>query len=57
MSHAGTIVGLSELEIEHVDQERGIEVRARPLNRPSCKHSTAPARAQFSTTEKSSEVR
>ncbi len=38
MSHAGTIVGLSELEIEHVDRQRGIEVWARPLNRPSCKH-------------------
>ena len=38
MSHAGIIVGISELEVERVDRQKGIEVWARPSRRPSCKH-------------------
>ncbi|MCL6417260.1 ISL3 family transposase [Aestuariirhabdus sp. Z084] len=38
MSHAGAIVGISELEVEQVDRNKGIEVWARPTSRPFCKH-------------------
>lgn len=38
MSHAGTIVGISELEVERVDRNKGIEVWAKPTRRPPCKH-------------------
>jgi len=38
MSHAGNIVGLSELIIERIDRYNGIEVWAKPSRRPPCKH-------------------
>ncbi|MEM7206915.1 MAG: ISL3 family transposase [Pseudomonadota bacterium] len=38
MSHAGTIVGLSELIIERVHRDKRIRVWARPSRRPPCKH-------------------
>ncbi|WP_299979262.1 ISL3 family transposase [uncultured Pseudoteredinibacter sp.] len=38
MSHAATIVGISELLVERVNRHDGIEVWARPSNRPPCKH-------------------
>ena len=38
MSHAGTIVGLSELDVERVNRNQGIEVWAKPRRRPPCKH-------------------
>lgn len=38
MSHAGRIVGISGLEIERVDRQKGVEVWAKPSFRPSCKH-------------------
>lgn len=36
MSHAGTILGLSDLEVERVDRQDTIEVYARPKRRPPC---------------------
>ncbi|MDO8862914.1 ISL3 family transposase [Haliea sp. E1-2-M8] len=36
MSHAGNILGISELEVERVDRDKGIEVYARPTKRPPC---------------------
>ena len=36
MSHAGIILGISDLEVERVDRDRGIEVYARPTRRPLC---------------------
>lgn len=36
MSHAGNILGISDLEIERVDRDKGIEVYARPTKRPPC---------------------
>jgi transposase len=38
MSHAGTILGISELEVERVVRQDSIEVWAKPRLRPSCKH-------------------
>ena len=38
MSHAGVIVGISDLEIERVHRSREIKVYARPKSRPSCIH-------------------
>lgn len=38
MSHTGTIVGISELNVERIDREHGIEVWARPSCRPLCKY-------------------
>lgn len=38
MSHAGVILGMSDLEIERVERDRGIKVYARPTRRPSCIH-------------------
>ena len=38
MSHAGTILGLSELEVERVDRDDTIRVYARPTKRPRCIH-------------------
>ncbi|QIB66270.1 ISL3 family transposase [Kineobactrum salinum] len=36
MSLAGNILGISDLEVERVDRDRGIEVYARPTSRPAC---------------------
>lgn len=38
MSHAATIVGISELIVERVNRLKGIEVWAKPGNRPSCRY-------------------
>ncbi|MEM8493396.1 MAG: ISL3 family transposase [Pseudomonadota bacterium] len=38
MSHAGNILGLSDLEVERVDRNDRIEVYARPTKRPCCIH-------------------
>lgn len=38
MSHAGLILGLSDLEIERVERDRDVKVYARPSKRPSCIH-------------------
>lgn len=38
MSHTGRIIGLPGLEIERVDRNKGIEVWAKPTQRPLCKH-------------------
>lgn len=38
MSHAGNIVGISDLEVEQVHRDRGIEIYARPTKRPCCIH-------------------
>lgn len=37
MSHAGSILGISELEIERIHRHDSIEVWAKPSRRPSCK--------------------
>ena len=36
MSHAGIILGISELEVEQVDRQDDIKVYARPTKRPRC---------------------
>lgn len=36
MSHASHIVGITELEIERVERNQGIQVWAKPRRRPSC---------------------
>ena len=36
MSHAGIILGISELEVERVDRQDDIKVYARPTTRPRC---------------------
>lgn len=36
MSHLGVILGISDLEVERVERDRGIAVYARPTKRPSC---------------------
>jgi len=38
MSHAGTILGISELEVERIERDDNIRVYARPTKRPSCIH-------------------
>lgn len=38
MSHAGTILGITDLEVERVDRNDHIEVYARPTKRPACIH-------------------
>lgn len=38
MSHAGRIIGIPGLEIERVVRRKGIEVWAKPVHRPPCKH-------------------
>ena len=38
MSHAGAILGISELIIEQVNRNDNVEVFARPSKRPACKH-------------------
>ena len=38
MSHAGTILGITELEIEHIHRQDEIKVWARPSRRPVCKY-------------------
>jgi transposase len=38
MSHAGRIIGIHGLEIERVVRRKGIEVWAKPVHRPFCKH-------------------
>ena len=38
MSHAGAILGITELEIEHIHRHDEIIVRAKPSRRPSCKY-------------------
>lgn len=38
MSHAGNIIGISDLEVERVDRNDHIEVYARPTKRPACIH-------------------
>ena len=38
MSHAGTIIGISDLEVERVDRDSNITVYARPTKRPPCIH-------------------
>ncbi|MEX1666630.1 ISL3 family transposase [Zhongshania arctica] len=38
MSHAGRIIGIPGLEIERVVRRNGIEVWAKPVHRPPCKH-------------------
>jgi transposase len=49
MSHAGSIVGISELEIERVDRNQAIHVWAYPRKRPACVHCQhAPVRIKAS---------
>lgn len=38
MSRAGVILGISDLEVERVERDRGIKVYARPTKRPVCIH-------------------
>jgi len=38
MSHATTILGISDLEVERVDRDQGVKVYARPTKRPICIH-------------------
>ncbi len=38
MSHAGVILGISDLEVEQVHRDREIKVYARPTKRPACIH-------------------
>lgn len=38
MPHAGNILGISDFEVERVDRDRGIEIYARPTQRPLCLH-------------------
>lgn len=38
MSHAGNIIGISDLEVERVDRDESIKIYARPTKRPSCIH-------------------
>ena len=38
MSHAGNIIGISDLEVERVDRNDSIVVYARPTKRPPCIH-------------------
>lgn len=38
MSHAGTILGISELKVEHIHRQDEIKVWAKPTKRPCCKH-------------------
>ncbi len=38
MSHASTILGISELEVDSVDRQDTIKVYARPKRRPDCIH-------------------
>lgn len=38
MSHAGIILGISDLEVERVERDDQITVYARPTGRPSCIH-------------------
>ena len=38
MSHAGVILGITDLEVERVERDRGIKVYARPTKRPACIH-------------------
>ena len=42
MSHAGLILGLPELEVEHVDRNDAIAVYAKPRERPCCLHCQHP---------------
>ena len=42
MSHAGHILGISDLEVERVHRDDGIEVYARPTKRPRCIHCQHP---------------
>lgn len=49
MSHAGSIVGIPELEIERVDRNQAIHVWAYPRKRPACVHCQhAPVRIKAS---------
>lgn len=41
MSHAGAILGITELEIERIHRHDSIEVWAKPSSRPSCVHCDA----------------
>ena len=41
MSHAGNILGISELKIERSHTDKGIEVWAKPSTRPCCLHCEA----------------
>ncbi len=36
MSRVGNILGISDLEVERVDRDKGIEIYARPTKRPLC---------------------
>ena len=38
MSHAGVILGITDLEVERVERDRTIKVYARPTRRPACIH-------------------
>ena len=38
MSHAGNILGISDLEVERVERDQSIRIYARPTRRPSCIH-------------------
>ena len=38
MSHAGVILGISDLEVERVERDQSIRIYARPTRRPSCIH-------------------
>lgn len=38
MSHAGIIIGISELEVDRVERDKTIKVYARPTKRPNCIH-------------------
>ncbi len=42
MSHAGVILGITELEVERVDRDQGVKVYARPTKRPACIHCQHP---------------
>ena len=38
MSHAGTILGITELEVEHIHRQDEIKVWAKPSKRPCCQY-------------------
>ncbi len=42
MSHASVILGITELEVERVDRDQGVEVYAKPTQRPACIHRQHP---------------
>ena len=55
MSHAGTILGITELEVERVVRDKDIKVYARPTNRPNsirCGHAEIKIKATYERTLK-----